>query len=287
MKKAIIVLSTILTLVSCNKETTDKNDSTLTGVNVLDLSTITSESSDEDRTAKGKCTLFGTLPVKKPIFIADGATVTLRGVSINANKAWNGGDGAGVTCLGDATLILGDDSFNTVRSLHEDYPGITVPVGKTLTIKGEKDGTGRLTVSGTPHPTGAFHGCGIGGGFKISCGNIVIRGGNITAEGGVDAAGIGCGYGSNGTQSTCGNITIDGGIVTAIGGNTAPGIGSGNRGTCGDIVITNQVTCVTAVKGTGNAPDCIGIGEAGNCGKIYIGGVETGRIHDDQYTYKP
>ena len=55
----------------------------------------------------------------------------------------------------------------------------------------------------------------------------------------------------------------------------------------GDITITSTVTSVTAVKGTGNAPDSIGIGEAGACGTITIGGVVTGRIHDSPYTYHP
>lgn len=69
-------------------------------------------------------------------------------MSINDNQAWNDGYGAGITCLGDATIILADGSNNTVKAINDSYPGIIVPVGKTLTIKGE---------------TGIVYGCGIGG----------------------------------------------------------------------------------------------------------------------------
>lgn len=79
IKKTIAILVALLALISCAK----------------DLSAVTSDSSDEARTAKDGWTITGMLPVKKSIFIADGATVTLNEVSINANEAWNDGEGAG------------------------------------------------------------------------------------------------------------------------------------------------------------------------------------------------
>ena len=82
-----------------------------------------------------------------PISIADGATVTLDGVNINGDGNWDSGDYAGITCLGDATIILKDGSTNTVKGFYEDYPGILVPEGKMLTIKGETEGNGSLTAS--------------------------------------------------------------------------------------------------------------------------------------------
>lgn len=259
--------------------------------NTLDLSALTADSSVEDRTAKDGWTIFGDLRVNKPIFIADGATVTLDDVSINANGAWYESASAGITCLGDATIVLKDGTTNIVKSLDGEYSGIYVPVGKTLTITGGAAGTGRLTAACTPAQYGICWACGIGAGYETSCGNIVISGGVITAIGGNSAAGIGSAYGSVGvpgeTNSACGDITITGGTVTATGGETAPGIGSGDRGVCGDITITNTVTSVTAIKGPGNAPDSIGIGEAGACGTITIGGVVTGRIHESPYTYHP
>ena len=54
---------------------------------------------------------------------------------------------AGITCLGDATIILKDGTTNTVKGFDANYPGIYVPSGNTLTIEGETKGTGssRLT----------------------------------------------------------------------------------------------------------------------------------------------
>ena len=73
--------------------------------------------------------------------IADGATVTLDGVSINASGTWTTGNYAGITCAGDATITL--EGTNTVKGFDEDYPGIQAAAGNTLTI----NGTGSLTAS--------------------------------------------------------------------------------------------------------------------------------------------
>ena len=177
------------------------------------------------------------------ISIADGATVTLDGVTINRaevgtnlNCSW-----AGINCVGNATIIL--KNTNNVKGFHQNYPGIYVPENKTLTINGE----GSLTASSNGVAAG------IGGGNDLECGNIVIEGGTITANGGY-AAGIGSGQGAS-----CGNITISGGTITANGGNYAAGIGGGQSSSCGTITIENTVTKVTATKGS-NAPYSIGKG---------------------------
>lgn len=263
---------------------------------IKDLSTLT-----ENWTAEDGWTLTGTLALNKKISIADDATVTLDGVTINGTNnlsyAW-----AGITCVGDATIIL--SGTNTVKGFYENYPGIQAAhiTGSgdeyTLTIQG----TGSLTASSNGW------GAGIGGGYQIPCGNIVINGGSsIEATGGNYAAGIGgvgwgCGditisggtvmaTGGNraagiggGTRSgsaaggNCGNITISGGTITATGGEDAAGIGGGrgNNGTykssCGTITITTGVTKVTATMGSGST-NSIGAGKHCNCGTVTIGGV--------------
>ena len=202
-----------------------------------DLSTI-----NADYTASDGETLTGTLGANVKISIADGATVILNNVSINADGSWTSGNYAGITCEGDATIIL--SGTNTVKGFYEDYPGIYVPENKTVTIQG----TGSLTACSNGY------GAGIGGGFGISCGNIEIQGGVITATGGWSGAGIGAGSGVGsevGTgESICGTITISGGTVTAIGGYYAAGIGSGyaqtNPSTCGAISISGGTVSATA-----------------------------------------
>ena len=222
-----------------------------------DLSTIFA-----DYEAKNGETLTGTLANNVKISIADGATVMLKDVNINGSGTWTSGDYAGITCAGDATIILEGD--NTVKGFYEDYPGIQVPVDKTLTIQG----TGSLNASSNGY------GAGIGGGYGISCGNIVIKGGTINANGGSGCSGIGMGTG----DLTCGTITISGGDITANGGTNGAGIGIGSGGydgasSCGAITISGGT--VKATGGNGGAG--IGSGHNGafgasSCGAITISG---------------
>ena len=212
-------------------------------------------------------TLTGTLASNVKISIADGATVILHNVNINGSGTWTTGNYAGITCEGDATIIL--SGTNTVKGFYSHYPGIYVPKDKTVTIQG----TGSLNASSNGS------GAGIGGGIDFDCGNITITGGNITATGGNGRPGIG-----GGTEA-CGNITITGGTITATGGNAAAGIGGSNTGSCGDITITSGVTRVTATKGNNISPNSIGAGAYGTCGTVTIGGVVTGNITTSPYTY--
>ena len=253
------------------------------GGKTVDLSTLTG-----DYVAQNGDVLTGTLAKNVKISIADGATVTLDGVTINGthdlNYKW-----AGINCQGFATIILKDGTTNTVKGFHDYYPGIYTPSDKTLTIKGEAAGTGSLTAS-----SNGF-GAGIGGGYKIDCGSIVIMSGNVTATGGQFAAGIGSGNGGGGgsiiiaggtvtaagglnaagigsgstSTSNCEYIIIYGGTVTATGGQYGAGIGSGQYAKCEDIMIDNSVTKLTATKGD-DAPDCIGAGESGTCESVEI-----------------
>ena len=274
---------------------------------VVDLSKLTADYEAQDGDI-----LTETLGTNVKISIADGAEIALRDMAINGidNESYQW---AGITCLGDATIILKDGSKNTVKGFHKDYPGIqTGPTGKTLVIKGEDQGTGSLDASPYDGGTKYSYGAGIGGGLDISCGDINIQGGVITVTGGYGAAGIGVGEGYKGGNVSCGTITISGGNVTATGGHGAAGIGggyaynygvtcgaitisggtvtaaggdnaagigsgesnSGKTNTCGDITITTDVTSVTATKGE-NATNSIGAGNSGTCGTVTIGGDAT------------
>ena len=201
---------------------------------VIDLSALTADDLTNGAyiVPDGR-TLSGTLNGNIKIVIPDGATVTLGGVTINGLNS-NLHPWAGITCEGNATIILKDGTTNTVTGFSNGYPGILAgPSGKTLTIKGGTLGTGKLTATG--------------------------RG---------LAAGIG-----SGSNTDCGDITISGGSVTATGGANAAGIGSSYLTSCGAINITSNVTSVTATKGT-NADNSIGKGNGGSCGKVTIGSTE-------------
>ncbi|MBR5906523.1 MAG: hypothetical protein IKZ51_08760 [Bacteroidales bacterium] len=193
----------------------------------------------------------------RKISIADGATVTLDGVDINSS-GWPSGNYAGLTCLGDATIILKNGTTNIVKGFSTSYPGVFIPSSHTLTIQG----TGTLNASSND----SSYAAGIGGGSGIPCGNIIINSGTITATcGSYHSAGIG-----SGDESSCGDITINGGTVTATGGSYGAGIGSGfNGSSCGDIIISGGT-----VRATGGESGA-GIGSGGyssSCGAITISG---------------
>ena len=96
--------------------------------------------------------------------------------------------------------------------------------GTTLTITG----SGSLTAQGGLEAAGIGTDRNEDG--ELSFGNIVINGGTVTATGGKEGAGIGTGLADGQYASasiTCGDITINGGTVTAIGGLYGAGIGTG------------------------------------------------------------
>ncbi len=185
----------------------------------------------QDLTLGDGDSVTGTLKEPFRIAIADGATVTLLDITIylyNSNIQL-----AGITCEGDATIIL--SGANWVEGIHTYYPGIYVPAGKTLTIKG--DGKLHALSGGTKMHSGQA--AGIGGGRKLSSGNIVIESGTVHAVGNGYSPAIGGGYGAAG-----GDITIGAGIslVEADGQNGLYPIGAGiGGGTCGTINISDNL----------------------------------------------
>ena len=236
-----------------------------TATKLVDLATLKA-----DYIVTNNTILTGTLDVENhpvKISIADGATVTFDGLTINgvnnANYKW-----AGITCVGDATIILKEGSVNSVMGFYQTAPGIFIPEGKTLVIKGEGSLTASNYTTDLGNKNGYGYGAGIGGGQDVSCGNIEIQGGNITAYGGKDSAGIG-GGGRYKMGSNCGTITISGGTVVASSIYMGAGIGTGYGATCGIITISEGT--VTATGGYGST----GIGSAlgaANCSDISISG---------------
>ncbi len=204
---------------------------TMTQGTTTNLSTLAA-----DYEAQNGDMLTGKLAANHKISIAAGASVTLNGASINYDDSPAlYGTFAGITCLGNATIIV--SGTNYVKGFSSGYPGIFVPSGSTLTITG----------SGTLYAQGHDWGAGIGSGISNiaevkDCGNIIIQGGTIWGTGGTGAAGIGSGAGADETPSSCGNITIKSSVtqVDATAGSGAQSIGRGDHSTCGIVTIEDS-----------------------------------------------
>ena len=165
------------------------------------------------------------------VTIADGASITLNDATITG----------GIVCAGTAEITLVGTNSVTGASYKA---GIQVGgSGTTLTIKGN----GSLTANGGDQSAGIGLSRAWDPANDVIGGDIIIEGGNITANGSVNdkwGAGIGTGVIKGGT-AMLGTITIKGGSVKATGGSEADGIGTGyTYGGC-----TNTIGTVTIYDG--------------------------------------
>lgn len=158
--------------------------------------------------------------------------VTLENVNIDASS----GAAVSVTGKGDTNIELNGNNTLTSSS---GYAGLehnkeTNSEGKetsgTLTIT-DNNNDGKLTANG------GIDGAGIGGSDEHD-GQVTITGGEITATGGNGAAGIGGGAGDTDAVGGDGDVTISGGTITATGGRLGAGIGGGAYGN-GTVTVTD------------------------------------------------
>ena len=216
--------------------------------------------------------------------------ITLNGVNIDVS-----GVSAGVPCAfsiesGEVTLVLADESENTLKSgwINEDnadtgisYAGLWVQEQAQVVING---GTGKLAAVGGGSGSSKLGNTSLAAGIGASCahasnkkdpwksnvGTITIEGGVITATGSAAGTYGGAGIGGGNNNS---KIIVNGGKVIATSGKTdvnsrgAAGIGSayGQNG-MKTITITGG-----EVKATGNSAG-IGGGAYRNAGTILITG---------------
>lgn len=174
-----------------------------------------------------------------------------------------------VKVSGNVKLILPDGLEFKATGIKQQSAGIRVDKNDSLTIYGQEHGTGKLVAK-----CGRWDGAGIGMAAYTPWfpGDITIRGGTVTAQGGLGAAGIGSGASLFGTYNedapiseddTSGNITITGGTVTATGGNSGnvnaatakytrssigagAGIGGGSMRKGGNTIISGGTVIATA-----------------------------------------
>lgn len=196
--------------------------------------------------------------------------------------------GERVEVSGTVNLVLCDGVTLTVEK------GIHVTGENSLTIYGQEAGDGKinakservqaaiggnsdepggiLTINGgTIDANGGVNAAGIGGGFGSNgtVGNITINSGNVYAKGGIQAAGIGGGIYASGVGDGE-KIVINGGEVEAIGGSYAAGIGGGMSGVGGCIEINGG--SVTATGSSGGAGIGSGYGSTSDGNRIIISG---------------
>ncbi len=147
-----------------------------------------------------------------------------------ANGTLNFGTG-GIVIDGDVKLVLADGATLTVQGGY-GKAGIKVTNLNSLTIYAQSAGTGALNA------TGGGYSAGIGGeDYDANCGTVTIYGGNITAIGSSDGAGIGAGFYGWG-----GDVSVYGGTVTAeCGGYDYSGIGSSENGKHGTLTVADNV----------------------------------------------
>lgn len=185
-----------------------------------------------------------------------------------------------LTIQGNVHLVLKDGAKLTAEK------GISVTGGRSLTVYGQYRNTGKLIAT-----SNESNDAGIGGTWDdLSFGSVTINGGDIDAQGGDYAAGIGLGCGINNFDS----ININGGKVNARGGVAAAGIGGGG-GTSGlidhKIIVTINGGTVTAEGGTGAAGigggfNCTNVDVAVNGGTVTANGGPDGTIQPYAYTVR-
>ncbi len=155
--------------------------------------------------------------------------VTLENVNIDTSKTR--GAAVSVTGSGDTNIELNGDNTLTSGSGHAGLEHNKTDDSGTLTITDDKGAAGSLTANG------GIDGAGIGGSDGHD-GQVTITGGEITATGGNGAAGIGGGAGYTDAVGGDGDVTISGGTITATGGRLGAGIGGGAYGN-GTVTVTD------------------------------------------------
>ena len=213
----------------------------------------------------------------------NGGTISITGATITATGGKNGaGIGGGQHGTGGTITINSATGELITAKSPEDGAGIgggDLAGGGKITIEnGKIKATGGSSHVIVPFDAYDFGGAGIGGGDggdtggSGPSGEITINGGDIEAQGGYSAAGIGAGK-----RSSCETVTITGGKIIAKGGTGTAfstgrggaGVGSGSLGS-GSGAITISGGDVTATGGANAAG--VGGGYEVAAGTINISG---------------
>ena len=214
--------------------------------------------------------------------------ISIKNGKVNAFSAENGSGIGSAGLMGDLGLssVCGDITI-LGGTVHAKGDKFSSGIGSSNGELQRKSICGKISIcGGTVIAEGGLYGAGIGCGDSNSiCGDIILSGGTVSANGGRYSVGIGCG--SN--DSICGEIKINGGTVRATGGEYSLGIGNKavSDSYCGNIIIENTVTELTAIKGNYYQYTIKAKGSDEDNAKLIIGGTEYSYIENSPYTYKP
>ena len=224
---------------------------------------------------------FLTDEEKKGIVI-DGVTVHLTIKDLSINRTAYEGTLAAITLENNATLHLTLEGENYLQGT-AGGAGIAVEEGSTLVITKQSTGK-LTAVGGNYYRGASGIGANGNGEYDVPSrlGTIIIEGGTIVAQGGTEIRmGMvwsgGAGIGGAGNERT-GQIMIRGGEVTATGGAGAAGIGAGFGGCVSTILISGGTVVATAGRnaaaiGCGNNTWVLNAGiEPLPCGDITFSG---------------
>lgn len=164
-------------------------------------------------------------------------------------------------------LILCDGARITLTG------GLKLEGSASLTVYGQTEDSGVLDAYNNDYSNTA----GLGSAGNTACGNLIVHGGNIHAQGKDNAAGIGGGKGAS-----SGSLTMYGGLINTTGGDSGAGIGGGKEGGIGGTVniYGGKVIAIGGVYGAG-----IGGGDLGDQGgtvNIYGGTIKaSGKFNEN------
>ncbi|MBM6779651.1 InlB B-repeat-containing protein [Collinsella tanakaei] len=232
----------------------------------------------------------GNLTLKNLTISGGEVIATGSGANSAGIGGGKGGHAENITIIGGTVRATGSGGGAGIGSGSRGRASNITVSGGTVTAKGGTSANGgagigsgaggsasAITVGGgTVDAAGGGYAAGVGGGSassvsKIAIGTYQRDNLTLTARGGTDAPGIGCGAGENVSVS---GIIVRGGTVTAIGSSTGgAGIGASHQcSSCYSIHIVGGT--ITATGGPGSA----GIGAGQYCEDLSIITIEGGLI---------
>lgn len=192
----------------------------------------------------------------------DGRYITISGGTVNAYIAYSGATNA------QYGAAIGGGAYGNGENITISGGNVTA---RSIEVDDTDYNTYKNYLISSYRDKSIDGGAGIGGGYGANGTNIVISGGNVNAIGDKQSAGIGSGN-SDGSKTNT-DITISGGYIVATSkGGYGPGIGSGMKESTNTKTSVNVTITGGTTKATG-ALQAVGIGASQRADvNVYISG---------------